>query len=132
MILEGQTIYLRGMSLCLLNELVICGEVALKPSTNICLFLERNIGKIRNRDSVVDIATGYGLDDQGVGVRVLVESRIFSFPRRPYRLRGPSNPLSIVHRGLFPGVKRPGLEADHSPPASADVKEMWIYKSTSP
>jgi hypothetical protein len=29
------------------------------------------------------IATGYGLDDRGVGVRVPVESRIFSFPRRP-------------------------------------------------
>jgi hypothetical protein len=31
-----------------------------------------------------------------------------------------------------PGVKRPGLEADHSPPASAEVKKMWIYTSISP
>jgi hypothetical protein len=30
---------------------------------------------------------------------------------------------------LFLGVKRPGLEADHSPPASAQVKKMWIYTS---
>jgi hypothetical protein len=30
---------------------------------------------------------------------------------------------------LFPGVKRPGREADHSPPASAEVKKMWIYTS---
>jgi hypothetical protein len=36
-----------------------------------------------NRDSVVDIATDYGLDNQGVGVRVPVVSRIFSSPRRP-------------------------------------------------
>jgi hypothetical protein len=28
----------------------------------------------RSRDSVVGIATGYGLDDRGVGVRVLVGS----------------------------------------------------------
>jgi hypothetical protein len=26
-----------------------------------------------------------------------------------------------------PGVKRPGREADHSPPATAEVKKMWIY-----
>jgi hypothetical protein len=32
--------------------------------------------------------------------------------------------------GSFPGVKRQGLEADHSPPTSAEVKKMWIYTST--
>jgi hypothetical protein len=31
--------------------------------------------------------------------------------------------------GSFPGVKRPGREADRSPPASAEVKKMWIYTS---
>jgi hypothetical protein len=34
-------------------------------------------------DSVVSIATGYGLDVRGVGVRVPVGSKIFSSPRRP-------------------------------------------------
>jgi hypothetical protein len=34
--------------------------------------------------------------------------------------------------GCFPGVKRPGREADHSSPTSAEVKEMWIYTSTPP
>jgi hypothetical protein len=29
-----------------------------------------------------------------------------------------------------PGVKRPGLEADHSPPTSVDL--VWIYTSTPP
>jgi hypothetical protein len=33
---------------------------------------------------------------------------------------------------LSPGVKRQGREADHSPPASAEVKKMWIYTSTPP
>jgi hypothetical protein len=33
-------------------------------------------------------------------------------------------------RSLASGVKRPGCEADHSPPASAEVKKMWIYTST--
>jgi hypothetical protein len=40
----------------------------------------------RSRDSSVGIATGHGLDDRGVGVRVLVGSRIFSSPIRPGRL----------------------------------------------
>jgi hypothetical protein len=81
--------------------------------------------EISNTDSVVGIATGYGLDDRGVGVRLLVGSRIFSSPRRPGRLWGPPNLLSNGYRGaLSPGVKRPGREADHSPPASAEVKNM--------
>jgi hypothetical protein len=37
---------------------------------------------IRSRDNAVGIATGYGLDDQGVGVRVPVGARIFSSPQR--------------------------------------------------
>jgi hypothetical protein len=34
--------------------------------------------------------------------------------------------------GSFPGVKRPGREADHSPPTSAEVKNTWLYTSTPP
>jgi hypothetical protein len=60
-----------------------------------------------SRDSAVGVATGYGLDDRGVGVRVPVGTR-------------------------SPGVKRLGREADHSPSASAEVKKMWIYTSTPP
>jgi hypothetical protein len=55
-----------------------------------------------NREGVVDIATGYGLDDRGVGVRVPVWSRIFSSPRRPDRLWCPPNFLSNGYQGLFP------------------------------
>jgi hypothetical protein len=35
-------------------------------------------------------------------------------------------------RGSFPGVKRPGREADHSPLSSAEVKSAWSYTSTTP
>jgi hypothetical protein len=33
---------------------------------------------------------------------------------------------------LSPEVKRPGREADHSPPTNAEVKKPWVYTSTPP
>jgi hypothetical protein len=30
---------------------------------------------------------------------------------------------------LSQGVKRPGLEADHSPQTNAEVKKAWLYTS---
>jgi hypothetical protein len=83
----------------------------------------------RSRDIVVGIATGYGLDDRGVGVRVPVGSRIFSSSRRPDRIWSPSNLLS---NGSFPGEKRRRRKSHHSPPPRAQVKKIWIYTSTSP
>jgi hypothetical protein len=44
---------------------------------------QRIVQYIRRRGSVVGIVTGYGLDDQEVGVRVPVGSRIFSSPSHP-------------------------------------------------
>jgi hypothetical protein len=44
--------------------------------------------------------------------------------------RPASHPMGT--RGSFPGVKRPGREADHSPPSSAEVKNIWSYTSTPP
>jgi hypothetical protein len=35
---------------------------------------------------ILHFTFGYGLDVRGVGIRVLVGSRIFSSPHRPYRL----------------------------------------------
>jgi hypothetical protein len=46
------------------------------------------------RDSAVSIATGYGLDDRGVGVRVPVKAEIFNSPQRPDCLWGPHSLLS--------------------------------------
>jgi hypothetical protein len=48
------------------------------------------------------IATGYGLDDRGVGLRVPVRSRILSSPRRPHWMWGPPSLLHNGYLGLFP------------------------------
>jgi hypothetical protein len=40
----------------------------------------------KSQNSAVSIATGIGLDDQRVGVRVPVGARIFTFPYHPDRL----------------------------------------------
>jgi hypothetical protein len=47
-------------------------------------------------DNVVGIATGYGFDDRGVGVRFPAGSRIFSSPRLPDQI----NP-SFLTRGCY-------------------------------
>jgi hypothetical protein len=75
----------------------------------------------RNRDIVSTIATGYGLDGQGVWIRVPVES----MSSRP--VLGPTQPpIQWVPEALSPGVKRPGRETEHSPPTSAKVKKTLI------
>jgi hypothetical protein len=53
----------------------------------------------RSRDIAVGIATGYGLDGRGVGVRVPLGSRMFSSPRGPDRSGGPP---SLLSNGFFP------------------------------
>jgi hypothetical protein len=46
---------------------------------------------------------------------------------------GPTQPpIQWVPGALSLGVKRPGREADHSLPSSAEVKNVWSYTSTPP
>jgi hypothetical protein len=83
-----------------------------------------------SRDSSVGIATGYGLDDRGVGVRVPVGSGIFHFSKssRP-ALEYTQPPIEWVPGAHSPEAKRQEHEADHSPRTSAEVKTMWVYTS---
>jgi hypothetical protein len=88
---------------------------------------------MKSQESVVGIATGYGMDNRGVEVRFPVGSRIFSSPHRQRPALGlTQTPIRWVPGALSPGVKRQRREAEHSAPAIAEVKKMWIYTSTPP
>jgi hypothetical protein len=84
------------------------------------IFSDISLLSDRSRDNVVGIATGYGLDDRGVGVCVPVGSRIFS------KLSG----RALWFTQWVPEVKRLGCEVYHSPPTSAGVNKMWVHTST--
>jgi hypothetical protein len=86
-----------------------------------------------SRDTSVGIALGYGLEDRGSRVRFPAGVGNFSLHHRVQNGSG-THPASypMGTRGSFPGVKRPGREADHSPPCSAEVKNAWSYTSTPP
>jgi len=65
---------------------------------------------------------GYGLDSP--------EFEDFPFPKLPHHLWDlPSLPLN-AYRGSFREINGPGLESDHSPTSSAEVKNEWSYTST--
>jgi hypothetical protein len=58
---------------------------------------------------------------------------IFIFTTASRMALGPTQPpVQWVLGALSLGVKRPGREADHSLPSSAEVKNAWSYTSTPP
>jgi hypothetical protein len=67
----------------------------------------------------------YGLDDRAIGVRSPAGSKdFFSLSSVSRPALGPTQPPVQWVPGVFsPGVKaRPGRDADHSPPSSAEVE----------
>jgi hypothetical protein len=58
-----------------------------------------------SRGSLFGIATGYGPDGRGIGVRATVVSRIFPSPCLPDRLSGPRSLLVNGYQGFSPGDK---------------------------
>jgi hypothetical protein len=60
-----------------------------------------------------------------------IKNFLFFTSSRP-ALRPNQPPMEWVQGFLSPEVKQQGREADHSPPNSAEVKNMWIYTATPP
>jgi hypothetical protein len=54
---------------------------------------------------------------------------LFSMSSRPV-LRPTQLPIQWVPGALYPAIKRPERETDHSPQTSVEVKKTWIYRST--
>jgi hypothetical protein len=58
---------------------------------------------------------------------------IFLFTTASRMALGPTQPpIQLVSGALSLGVKRPGCEADHSHPSSAEVRNAWSYTSNPP
>jgi hypothetical protein len=80
----------------------------------------------QSQNGAVAIATGYGLDDQGIGV----ESRWRQeFPfLHVLQTRSGAHPTSLTngYRGFFPGSKAVEAEADYSPPCRGQ-ENMSLY-----
>jgi len=74
---------------------------------------------------------------QGLGYRLanlgLNPSRgksFFSFPKYPHQLWGPPSLLYKQTPEVFPRVKYPGHEVDHSAPSRPEVKNQQSHAST--
>ena len=81
-------------------------------------------------DSVVGIATRYGLDGPGI------ESRWGARFSTPVQTGPGAQPTSYtMGTGSFLGVKRSGRGVDHPPPSSSEVKErveLYLYSPSGP
>jgi hypothetical protein len=79
-----------------------------------------------SRDSSAGTALGCRMDDWGSRVRVPAGAGNFSFLHCVQTGSG-AHPASypMGTRGFSLGVKRPGREADNTPPSSAEVKNAW-------
>jgi hypothetical protein len=92
--------------------------------TLIFVFKMKNTNNFESRDSSVGVALGYGLDVRGSRVRFPAGTGNFSLHYRVQNGSGAHQAsYPVGKRGSFPGIKRSGREADHSPPSSVEVKE---------
>ena len=88
------------------------------------------LGKPRRHEKVQNLkrrATGWTVQ----GSNPCRGKRLYVFPNRPDCLWSPPS-LIFNARVSYPGIKRPGREADHLPPSSAEIKSRCNLTSTPP
>jgi hypothetical protein len=84
----------------------------------------------KSHDSLVGIVIRLRAAQSGIRVRY---PGIFLFTTASRPALGPIQPpILCVPEDPSMGVKRPGGEADHSPPTSAKVNNAWNYTSITP
>jgi hypothetical protein len=100
------------------------------PAHLIMNFHIMQFSQISCRRSSFGIVTGYGLDDRDSGVQILARAGNFSLLHHIQTGSG-AHPASypMVTGGFLPLVERPVREADHLPPSSAKVQDVWRYTS---
>jgi hypothetical protein len=82
-----------------------------------------SLSHLMSRFSSGSTVSDYGLDDRAIGVRSPEGAKDFSYSLLVQTSSG-AHPASCTMGtgGPFPGAKaRPGRDADHSPPSSAEV-----------
>ena len=93
-------------------------------SSNSCVSRDKRVGRYGS----VATATRYGLN--GPVIEPRWGGRDFPHPSR--RAWGPSTLLYNGQRVSFPGVKRPGCDADHPSHLAPRLKKEQSYTSASP
>jgi hypothetical protein len=86
---------------------------------------------VETRDSSVSTVLGYGPNDSGLDFRQGEEISLL------YKMSGPTLqptqlPIKRLPGVLYPQVKRPGIEVNHSAPSSTDFKNEWCCTSAFP
>jgi hypothetical protein len=93
----------------------------MRENTAVSLVLTLIVNTVRSRDSSGSIVSDYGLDDRS-GFDPQQGQRIFPLFSVSRPALEPSASCPVDTGGSFPGGKaRPGRDADHSPPSSAEV-----------
>jgi hypothetical protein len=87
-------------------------------------------GQVEVQYFISTVTPAYGLYGREVGVRVLVRARFSPF--HVFQTGSGVHPSfsAMGTEGSLPWAKRQGRETDHSPPTSAEIKNIWICTST--
>lgn len=84
----------------------------------------------RSRNSTISIVTGYGLSTKELKFKSQKSQEFPLLKVVQIDFGACQHPTQWVSVALSLGVKRPGCEAEQSPPSSAEDKNTWVYIST--
>jgi hypothetical protein len=107
----------RSLKLSFLPAKLLCAFLIFPRA---CYFFSPLSIDNREPSSSVSIVSGYGLDDRAIEVRFPAEAEGYCL-----QTCSGAHPVSCTVRtgGPFPGaIARPGRDADHSPPSSAEIE----------